>query len=52
MKCGGRRLAEQRLVFDGKASELSEAVARRDFRYGCFIGIRVAERPPRQMHTP
>src|SRR5215472_15410128 len=50
-KCGGRRLTEQGTVFNGKATELPKAVAHRDGRYGRCIGLRLAQRPPCEVHA-
>src|SRR5215831_11352629 len=51
MKRGGRRLAKQRLIFDGKAAELPEAVARSDGGHRCRVRLCLSQRPPRQMHA-
>src|SRR5215472_5377465 len=48
---GGRRLAEQRLVFDREAPELPEAKARRDIGHRGRIRRRLAQRPLRQAHA-
>ena len=51
MQCGGRRLPEQGMVFDGKASELPETVARRYLRNRCRTGRCLAQGTPYQVHA-
>ena len=50
-ECGRGSLAEQRLVFDGKAPELPEAKPRHDVGYRHRIRRCLAQCPPRQMQA-
>ena len=51
MQRGGRHLSEKRLVRDGEAPEMPEAVSCRGLGH-CRLGRgALPQRPPRQMHS-